>query len=128
MRALAPADNCGACSGKRRGRRNASRRMERGKTQVAAKGNGRDKEANGATMFDGLITCRRLLAMLVVAAPMLAHTAHAQQVVVMVNGDPLTPLDIEQPSKLTQMSAHKVHPPQEAIQKLISEHPPVKEA
>jgi peptidyl-prolyl cis-trans isomerase SurA len=79
-------------------------------------------------MFDGLITCRGLLAMLVVAVPLLAHTAHAQQVVVMVNGDPITALDIEQRGKLTQMSTHKVPARQEVIEELITEKLKVKEA
>jgi peptidyl-prolyl cis-trans isomerase SurA len=79
-------------------------------------------------MFDSLITCRRLLAMLVVAAPMLANTANAQQVVVIVNGEPITALDIEQRSKLTQMSTHKAPARQEVIEELINEKLKVKEA
>ena len=50
-------------------------------------------------MNDRLITCRRILATLLVALPMLATAAHAQQVVVIVNGDPITALDIEQRTK-----------------------------
>ena len=79
-------------------------------------------------MSDGLITCRRLLAMLVVAAPMLANTAHAQQVVVLVNGEPITALDIEQRGKLTQMSTHKTPARQDVIEELINEKLKVKEA
>ena len=80
-------------------------------------------------MSDSLITCRRLLAaMLVVAALMLANTAHAQQVVVLVNGEPITALDIEQRGKLTQMSTHKVPPRQDVIDELINEKLKVKEA
>jgi peptidyl-prolyl cis-trans isomerase SurA len=79
-------------------------------------------------MSDGLITCRSLLAMLVVAAPMLAHTAHAQQVVLLVNGEPITALDIEQRGKLTQMSTHKTPVRQDVIEELINEKLKVKEA
>jgi peptidyl-prolyl cis-trans isomerase SurA len=79
-------------------------------------------------MSDGLITCRRLLAMLVVAAPMLANTAHAQQVVLLVNGEPITALDIEQRGKLTQMSTHKAPARQDVIEELINEKLKVKEA
>jgi peptidyl-prolyl cis-trans isomerase SurA len=79
-------------------------------------------------MSDGLITCRRLLAMLVVAAPMLANTAHAQQVVLLVNGEPITALDIEQRGKLTQMSTHKTPVRQDVIEELINEKLKVKEA
>jgi len=77
---------------------------------------------------------RRLLAMLVVAMPMLATPLatplHAQQVVVIVNGEPITALDIEQRSKLIQMSsqAHKAPARQEVIDQLIDEKLKVKEA
>jgi peptidyl-prolyl cis-trans isomerase SurA len=73
---------------------------------------------------------RRLLAMLVVAVPMLATPVHAQQVVVIVNGEPITALDIEQRTKLVQMSSqtHKAPPRQEVIDQLIDEKLKVKEA
>jgi len=72
--------------------------------------------------------------MLVVAMPMLATPLatplHAQQVVVIVNGEPITALDIEQRSKLIQMSsqAHKAPARQEVIDQLIDEKLKVKEA
>jgi peptidyl-prolyl cis-trans isomerase SurA len=95
---------------------------------VAAAGGRRGEKANGARMLDGLITCRRLVAMLVVALPMLSATAYAQQVVVIVNGDPITALDIEQRSKLTQLSTHKTPSRQEVLEELINEKLKVKEA
>jgi peptidyl-prolyl cis-trans isomerase SurA len=46
---------------------------------------------------------------------------HAQTVVVMVNGEPITALDIEQRSKFMQMSTHKEPARQEVINNLIDE-------
>jgi peptidyl-prolyl cis-trans isomerase SurA len=81
-------------------------------------------------MFDKSTTCRALLvaAMMVVAIAMLATPVHAQQVVVIVNGEPITALDIEQRSKLAQLSTHKVPPRQEVIDELIAEKLKVREA
>jgi peptidyl-prolyl cis-trans isomerase SurA len=80
-------------------------------------------------MFDRLMTCRRVAAvMLAAAASTLAVTAEAQQVVVIVNGEPITALDIEQRSKLIQLSTHKVPPRQDVIDELINEKLKVREA
>src|SRR3977135_3179554 len=81
-------------------------------------------------MFDRSMTCRPLLAaaMMAVAMPMLATAARAQQVVVIVNGEPITALDIEQRSKLNQLSTHKVPLRQEVLDELITEILKVKEA
>src|SRR3977135_4406554 len=81
-------------------------------------------------MFDRSMTCRPLLAaaMMAIAVPMLATAAHAQQVVVIVNGEPITALDIEQRSKLSQLSTHKVPARQEIIDELIIEKLKVREA
>jgi peptidyl-prolyl cis-trans isomerase SurA len=79
-------------------------------------------------MNNGLITCRRLLATLIVALPMLTTAAQAQQVVVIVNGDPITALDIEQRTKLNQLTTHKAQPRQEILEELINEKLKVKEA
>jgi peptidyl-prolyl cis-trans isomerase SurA len=49
-------------------------------------------------------------------------------VVVIVNGEPITALDIEQRSKLTQLSTHKAPPRQEIIDELITEKLKVREA
>src|SRR4030081_1638042 len=88
------------------------------------------QEADGAMMFDRSTTCRALLvaAMMVVAVPMLATPVHAQQVVVIVNGDPITALDIEQRTKLTQLSTHKTPTRQEVLDELINERLKVREA
>jgi peptidyl-prolyl cis-trans isomerase SurA len=81
-------------------------------------------------MFDTFMTCRRLwmVAMLAVALPLLATPAQAQQIVVLVNGEPITALDIEQRSKLTQLSTHKVPSRQEVLDELINERLKVREA
>jgi peptidyl-prolyl cis-trans isomerase SurA len=76
------------------------------------------------------IAVRRLLAAAVLAfAAALATTgATAQQVVVIVNGEPITALDIEQRTKLIQMSSRKTAPRQEVIDELIDEKLKVREA
>jgi peptidyl-prolyl cis-trans isomerase SurA len=53
--------------------------------------------------------------------------ARAQTVVVMVNGEPITSLDIEQRSKLTFMTTHKQPARQDVINELIDEKVKVKE-
>jgi peptidyl-prolyl cis-trans isomerase SurA len=67
-------------------------------------------------------------AMLIGAALLLPSAVRAQQVVVIVNGDPITALDIEQRSKLNSLSTHKVPPRQEVLDELITEILKVKEA
>ncbi len=60
-----------------------------------------------------------LAAIIVIAA---AHSpAVAQQVVVSVNGDPITALDIAQRTKLIQISAHRTPTRQEVVDELIDE-------
>jgi peptidyl-prolyl cis-trans isomerase SurA len=89
------------------------------------------EEAN-ATMtliFDVLIRGRRLVAAAaLVFAASVPTTLLAQQIVVVVNGDPITALDIEQRSKLTQLSTHKAPPRQEVLEELINEKLKIKEA
>jgi peptidyl-prolyl cis-trans isomerase SurA len=85
---------------------------------------------DGGTMVSVRRTRRgRLLsaAMLVSAVLTMASAARAQQVVVVVNGEPITALDIEQRSKLIQLSTHKVPPRQEVIDELITDTLKVKE-
>jgi peptidyl-prolyl cis-trans isomerase SurA len=53
---------------------------------------------------------------------------HAQTVVVMVNGEPITSYDIEQRSKLTTLTTHKPAVRQEVIDELIDEKVKIKEA
>jgi peptidyl-prolyl cis-trans isomerase SurA len=52
----------------------------------------------------------------------------AQSVAVMVNGEPITNFDIEQRSKLNELSTHKVPTRQEVIDELIDEKVKIKEA
>ena len=81
-------------------------------------------------MFDAFTTFRKLLAatLLVLTAPVAVTAVHAQQVVVVVNGEPITALDIEQRSKLIQLSTHKAPPRQDVIDELINEKLKVREA
>src|SRR2546422_11724205 len=81
-------------------------------------------------MFDSCRTCRNLMtaAVLVFAAAALPSAARAQQVVVIVNGEPITALDIEQRTKLNQLSTHKTPARQEILDELINEKLKVKEA
>ena len=65
--------------------------------------------------------------MLVSAALIMASAARAQQIIVIVNGEPITALDIDQRSKLIQLSTHKVPSRQEVIEDLITETLKVKE-
>jgi peptidyl-prolyl cis-trans isomerase SurA len=88
------------------------------------------EKADGAMMFDSLMAFRRLLAatIFIFAALMAATTARAQQIVVIVNGEPITALDVDQRSKLAQLSTHKVPPRQEVIDELINEKLKLREA
>src|SRR5262249_40041857 len=69
-----------------------------------------------------------LLAAVLLAAIGWAAPVCAQTVVVMVNGEPITSMDIEQRSKLTFMTSHKQPPRQEVIDELIDEKVKIKEA
>ena len=88
------------------------------------------EEADEAMMFERFTTCRKLLTavILVFGVSMLATAANAQQVVVIVNGEPITALDIEQRSKLILLSTHKAPARQEVLDELINEKLKVKEA
>jgi peptidyl-prolyl cis-trans isomerase SurA len=88
------------------------------------------EQVDGVTMFEALTTFRKLLAatLLVLTASLAATSVRAQQVVVVVNGEPITALDIEQRSKLTQLSTHKAPPRQDVIDELINEKLKVREA
>ncbi len=65
--------------------------------------------------------------MLVCAALVMPQAAQSQQVVVVVNGDPISSLDIEQRSKLDQLYLHKAPPRQEVLEELITETLKIKE-
>jgi peptidyl-prolyl cis-trans isomerase SurA len=73
----------------------------------------------------------RLLRLIAMAALVLAccgSELRAQAVVVMVNGEPITDFDIEQRSKLAELSEHKTPPRQQVIDELIDEKVKIKEA
>jgi len=71
-----------------------------------------------------------IIASAVLAAAFIAAAAPPAraQVVVMVDGEPITALDIEQRSKLIQASTHKVPSRQEVLDDLINDKLEVKEA
>ena len=69
-----------------------------------------------------------LLAAILLAAIACGAPARAQAIAVMVNGEPITNMDIEQRSKLTQMTTHKQPPRQDVINELIDEKVKIREA
>jgi peptidyl-prolyl cis-trans isomerase SurA len=69
-----------------------------------------------------------LVAALLLAAIGCGAPARAQSIAVMVNGEPITHMDIEQRSKLTQMTTHKAPNRQDVINELIDEKVKIKEA
>lgn len=76
------------------------------------------------TRFLSSLTCGTSL---MIAALMLATPARAQ-VAVMVNGEPITDLDIQQRSKLIALTTHKSASRKEVIQELIDDKLKIKEA
>ena len=73
--------------------------------------------------------CRIVVAAAVVAASLFAgSTARAQQVVVFVNGQPITNLDVDHRAKFIQMSTKKVPSRKEALDSLIDEALEIDEA
>jgi len=70
----------------------------------------------------------RLIAAAVLILMCCGSQLHAQTVAVMVNGEPITNFDIEQRTKLTELSVHKVPTRQEVIDELINEKVKIKEA
>src|SRR5262245_26749921 len=72
-----------------------------------------------------MVTRVRLLATLVVMA--VGGTALAQTVVVFVNGDPITAIDVEQRSKFLVLTTQKQSPRQEVLDQLIDEKLKVRE-
>ena len=65
---------------------------------------------------------------LAIVLPGSVRPAQAQTVAVMVNGEPITDLDIEQRMKLDFISTHKQSTRQEVVDELINEHVKIKEA
>jgi peptidyl-prolyl cis-trans isomerase SurA len=74
--------------------------------------------------LSALILGSGLAVVMMVAIP---SPARAQQVVVMVNGEPITNFDIEQRSKLTMLSTHKMPERQDVINELIDEKVKIRE-
>jgi peptidyl-prolyl cis-trans isomerase SurA len=70
----------------------------------------------------------RLALFVVLPFACLNSPLHAQSVAVMVNGEPITTFDIEQRSRLIQISTHKTPTRQQVIDELIDEKVKVKEA
>ena len=83
-----------------------------------------------AQMTELFVQCRRLVlaAAFIVLTSGTINTASAQQIVVIVNGDPITALDIEQRAKLMQISGAKAPPRQQVLDELINEKLKVREA
>jgi peptidyl-prolyl cis-trans isomerase SurA len=75
-------------------------------------------------------TRKAIMTAIVAAAAMLAVTAlaRAQEVVVLVDGQPITQLDITRRAKFMEMSTHKVPARQEVIDNLIDELLEIREA
>jgi peptidyl-prolyl cis-trans isomerase SurA len=69
-----------------------------------------------------ILGCAVLFLLMVCGSPL-----HAQTVVVMVNGEPITNFDIEQRSKLTFLTTHKPADRQQVINDLIDEKVKIKE-
>jgi peptidyl-prolyl cis-trans isomerase SurA len=79
--------------------------------------------------FLSVFTSRAVLLFATLLMPLaVATAAHAQSVVVMVNGSPITTYDIEQRSKLVTLTTRKTAPRQEIIQQLIDDRLKMKEA
>lgn len=77
---------------------------------------------NPATSLTRL-TMRRVIAAAILGAPLLCFVPSAAkaQIVALVNGDPITEIDIARRSKLIQISTQKVPPRQEVLDELIDD-------
>jgi peptidyl-prolyl cis-trans isomerase SurA len=104
-------------------------RDERRLKRIATMSMIEDARATMARIPDVLGRCRRLAlaAALVFAGALAATAASAQQVVVMVGGEPITALDVEQRIKLTVLSTQKAPSRQEVIEELINERLKIRE-
>jgi peptidyl-prolyl cis-trans isomerase SurA len=71
------------------------------------------------------LSYRKFIARIVAAIALVVTCVHAgpaaAQVVLLVNGEPITALDIEQRSRLTQLATHKTPPRQQVINELIDD-------
>jgi len=70
---------------------------------------------------DKAATAAAAVVLAVAFATVAAPQARAQQVAVIVNGQPITTYDIQQRSKLTALTTRKVPPAQQVLQELIDE-------
>jgi peptidyl-prolyl cis-trans isomerase SurA len=82
---------------------------------------GRNPQLRRGTMLAKAKKLHRLLTALALIAAAGAGPAYAQEIVVRVNGDPITAVDVAQRSRLIQVSTHKSPPRQEVIDELIDE-------
>ncbi len=87
---------------------------------------------DGLSTSGGTVSIKSRFLVAVVVAVLVLVTMHsaaiAQQVVVLVGGAPITTYDIEQRSKLIQMSTHKTPSRQEVIDELINDKVKIQEA
>lgn len=82
----------------------------------------RHSRAVGLAAVTGAATRRGLLALVLAAGVIAAWNSSAQaQVVALVNGEPITALDIAQRQKLAEISTHKQQTRQEALDELIDQ-------
>jgi peptidyl-prolyl cis-trans isomerase SurA len=72
-------------------------------------------------LLSALLRFAAAVAMATAVIAAVPQAAQAQGVVVLVNGDPITNFDIEQRSKLLQISTHKTPVRQDVIEELINE-------
>ena len=82
-------------------------------------------------MTSHIAVSARLTALVLAAAAVLAFASAAraqEEVVVLVNGEPITSLDIQQRSKFMELSTHKPPTRQEAIDSLIDQILELREA
>jgi peptidyl-prolyl cis-trans isomerase SurA len=77
------------------------------------------------SLYPGTLAAAALAVALTLAS---GTTAHSQQVVALVNGIPITQLDIEQRTKLEQLSTPKPPPRQDVLNGLIDEILEIREA
>lgn len=82
------------------------------------------------SQFPASVHWRTFVTAVLAATAMLAisSVAHAQEVAVLVDGQPVTSLDIEQRSKFMEMSSHKVPTRQDVIDSLVNEILELREA
>src|SRR5947209_16951438 len=79
------------------------------------------------TMTTRLPVFRLLLLVLGAALILAGAPARAQNIVVMVNGDPITDFDVEQRAKLDQLTTQKTPSRQDVINELIDDKVKIKE-